>query len=204
VPVDTSLAVRHALEKQSRIRQIELDALSARRRLAEARLANGLNATLTATVGLDQTAADLEDAYRDPLDRQELSLAVSVPLWQWGGGKAEVEAARAAQASQESDAIRARRDIAQEALFSARELELAQSQLELAAKADTVAAKRFDVAKNRYVIGKIGIADLYLAQSEKDSALQSYIQAVRTYWLAYYRLRRITLYDFVRGTPLED
>ena len=33
---------------------------------------------------------------------------------------------------------------------------------------------RFEVAKNRYVIGKIDIADLYLAQNEKDAALQAY------------------------------
>jgi outer membrane protein TolC len=204
IDLDTTLAVTQAMQNQSRARQIESDALSARRNLTEARLSNRLNATLTATVGLDQTATDLEKAYRHPLDRQQLGIAVSLPLWQWGAGKADVEAALAAQDSQESIAIRARREISQEAVFATRELELAQRQLELAAKADTVAAKRFEVAKNRYIIGKIGIADLYLGQTEKDAALQSYIRAVRAYWLAYYRLRRITLYDFAEGKPIGD
>lgn len=204
VVADTTTAVTQALQNQSRAREVDLSAISSRRRLTEARLANGVSATLSATVGLDQTAADLKDAYRDPLERQELGLAVRMPLWQWGGGKAEIEAARAEQMTQESEASRAQQEIAQEALFAVRELELARSQLELAAKADTVAARRFDVAKNRYVIGKIGIADLYLAQNEKDGALQSYIQAVRAYWIAYYRLRRVTLYDFVVGKPIRE
>ena len=202
VEVDTSLAVAQALANQSRMKEEELAALTAKRRLTEARLNNGPGATLSATLGLDQTASDLSDAYRDPFDRQQIALAIDLPIWQWGGGHAEVEAARADRSSQESQSELSRREVARDALFAARELILARSQLDLAAKADTVGSKRFEVAKNRYVIGKIDIADLYLAQTEKDAALQSYVAAVRGYWLAYYALRRLTLYDFVEKRPL--
>jgi len=68
---------------------------------------------------------------------------------------------------------------------------------------DTVAEKRFEVAKNRYVIGKIGVSDLYIAQNEKDQALDAYVQALRSYWANYYRLRRVTLYDFVEKSALQ-
>ncbi|HEY8063014.1 MAG TPA: TolC family protein, partial [Gemmatimonadales bacterium] len=68
--------------------------------------------------------------------------------------------------------------------------------------ADTVAAKRFDVAYNRYVIGRITIDNLYIAQSEKDQALQGFVQALRAYWVAYYQLRKLTLYDFERKEPI--
>src|SRR5205807_7900960 len=71
------------------------------------------------------------------------------------------------------------------------------------AKADTVASKRFEVAKNRYVIGKIGISDLFIAQNKKNQALTSYIQALRGFWTGYYRLRRVTLYDFAEKTELQ-
>jgi outer membrane protein len=76
--------------------------------------------------------------------------------------------------------------------------------LTISAKADTVAAKRFEVAKNRYVIGKIGIGELYIAQQEKDAALQQYVQALRGYWAAHYRLRRVTLYDFEAGRAIVE
>ena len=61
---------------------------------------------------------------------------------------------------------------------------------------------RFDVAKNRYAIGRIDTGDLYIAQSEKDAALLSYVEALRNFWLAYYRLRRLTLCDFEAAWPL--
>jgi predicted negative regulator of RcsB-dependent stress response len=52
------------------------------------------------------------------------------------------------------------------------------------------------------VIGKIGVSDLYIAQNEKDQALESYVQALRSFWANYYRLRRVTLYDFMDKTEL--
>ncbi|MBC7895748.1 MAG: TolC family protein, partial [Cytophagaceae bacterium] len=49
---------------------------------------------------------------------------------------------------------------------------------------------------------RILIDNLYLAQSEKDQAVQQYLQSLRGYWQAYYRLRRATLYDFVEGRDI--
>ena len=82
------------------------------------------------------------------------------------------------------------------------QLSQARRNLALSAKADTVAGKRFEVALNRYVIGRIAIDNLYLAQNEKDQALISYVAALRGYWQAYYRLRRLTLFDFQTGQPI--
>jgi outer membrane protein TolC len=122
---------------------------------------------------------------------------------QWGGGRAQVEAARADQDRVEY-ATRANREALQhEVYYTALQLTQAGRQLAIAAKADTVADKRFEVAKNRYVIGKIGIGDLYIAQSEKDGALLSYVQSLRGFWLAYYGIRRLTLYDFVVGRAID-
>jgi len=49
---------------------------------------------------------------------------------------------------------------------------------------------------------EIGVSDLYIAQNEKDQALESYVQALRSFWANYYRLRRVTLYDFMDKTEL--
>jgi outer membrane protein TolC len=53
------------------------------------------------------------------------------------------------------------------------------------------------------VIGRIGIDNLYIAQNEKDQAKTQYVQALRQYWQAYYQLRRLTLYDFETGRPIQ-
>jgi outer membrane protein TolC len=77
-----------------------------------------------------------------------------------------------------------------------------ERQLEIAAQSDTIALRRYQVARNRYLIGNIDITNLLIAQNERDSAKRAYIQALRTYWLGVYNLRRLTLYDFESQAPI--
>src|SRR5256886_3991915 len=74
---------------------------------------------------------------------------------------------------------------AHEAHFAALQLSQARRNVALLAKADTVGQKRFEVAYNRYVIGRIAIDNLYIAQTEKDQALTSFVQGLRGYWQAH-------------------
>ena len=196
IEVDTALAVEQALRNQSRTTNTELQAVQARRRVTEAKLNNGFGATVSATVGFNQRASVLDQAYQDLAQRQQYGVSVQLPLVQWGNRKGQIEAARADQDRATANARATRDAAAEEAHFAARQLAQSARNLALSAKADTVAVKRFDVAKNRYIVGKIGIDNLYLAQNERDGALRGYIEALRGYWASYYRLRRLTLYDF--------
>jgi outer membrane protein TolC len=202
VRADTALAVEQALHNRRQMADLDLQETQAKRRISEARFNNGFGATVIASAGLNQSGAAFGDAYRAPLNSQQFSVAVEMPILQWGAHHADVEAARADRDRVASTSRLSRESLAQEAHFAVLRFELARRQLDLAAKADTVAAKRFDVAKNRYVIGKIGIDNLYIAQNEKDNAVQGYVQALDNYWTAYYQLRRSTLYDFATGAPL--
>jgi outer membrane protein TolC len=199
---DTTVAVEQALRNQSRTTNAELQSVQAKRRITEAKLNNGFNARVSATVGFNQRALVLENAYDDLAQRQQYALNIQVPLVQWGLRKAQVEAAQADQARTDANTRAARDAAAEEAHFAALQLAQSARNLTLSAKADTVALKRFEVAKNRYIVGKIGIDNLYVAQNERDGALRGYIDALRGYWQAYYRLRRLTLYDFAEGRPI--
>jgi outer membrane protein TolC len=203
IDADPDLAVREALKNASITEQAALDSVSARRAETEARLNNGFGASITASYGMNQTSNLFGLAYASPLPRQTFQLQLNMPVFQWGGGRADVQAARASEAQVGSSARATREQLIENARYAALELTQSQRMLAIAAKADTVAQKRFEVAKNRYVIGKIGVSDLYIAQNEKDQALDSYVQALRSFWANYYRLRRVTLYDFARKSELQ-
>jgi outer membrane protein TolC len=202
IDADPDQAVREALSNASTTEQAVLDSVTARRAETEARLNNGLGATVQASYGMNQTSNLFGLAYASPLPRQTLQLQLSMPVFQWGGGRADVQAARANEAQVASSGRARREQLIEDARYAALELTQSQRMLVIAAKADTVAQKRFEVAKNRYVIGKIGVSDLYIAQNEKDQALDAYVQALRSFWMNYYRLRRVTLYDFARKSEL--
>jgi outer membrane protein len=199
---DTARAVAEALRNRAALSTVVLQDVQARRRVNEARLDNGLGATLEASVGLNATAPEPSLAYRNLLEARRFTLSVQVPLVQWGTRKQSVQAA-------EADRERAARmgqltlgQVAHDAHFAALQVSQARRDVALRAKADTVAGKRFEVAYNRYVIGRITIDNLYIAQTEKDQALTQFVQALRGYWQAYYLLRRVTLFDFATGQAI--
>jgi outer membrane protein TolC len=92
----------------------------------------------------------------------------------------------------------------QEILTQVRQFDVLRSQLEITRKSDEVAQERYEVAQDRYLIGKIDITNLNIALTEKDNAKRSYINALRSFWTAYYDLRRLTLFDFVERQLLYD
>jgi len=196
--IDPALAVSEALSNLSVVSSLQLQDVQSQRSVAEAKLSNNFNATLTASYGFNATGTNFTRTYGDLLNPQQVRLQVDVPILQWGAGAEEV---RAAQADQEQVAILAESQMAQvehQAHFAALALIQARRNLALSATADTVAQRRFDVAYNRYLIGNINIDNLYVAQQEKDQARTQSIRALRGYWEAYYELRRVTLYDFER------
>jgi outer membrane protein TolC len=199
---DTTLAVTQALRNLSSVRSLDLQDATARRSVSEARFNGGPGATVNATYGYNATGAAMNDVYRDLQQAQQFSLNVQVPLISWGARGADVQAARAELSRVQSASRIAREQARQDAHFAVLQVSLARRQLAIAAKADTVAQKRFEVAYNRYVIGRIDVDQLYLAQQAKDQALLSYVQSLRGYWQAHYRLRRVTLYDFEDGVGI--
>jgi outer membrane protein TolC len=196
--------VREALRNSSTIEQNELDNVLAKKGIVEAWSNNRFNATIQASAGFNQTAAGFGQAYQSPLGKQSLVVGVNLPMLQWGAGRADMEGAKADEQRTIAN-NRIRRDaLVEDARFSALSLQQAQRNIVLAAKADTVAEKQFDVARNRYIIGKISNTDLYTAQDQKDAAVLAYVQALRSYWTAYYHLRRVTLYDFSTRSELSE
>ncbi|MGH7714278.1 MAG: TolC family protein [Gemmatimonadaceae bacterium] len=199
---DTILAVQQALRNRATITDLRLQDVQARRRISETRLNNGPNAILSASYGYNATATEMNLAYRDLANAQQLTLGVSVPLIRWGANSADVQAARADLDRVTSNATVARETVTQEGHFAALQLAQSRRQLLLSAKADTVARKRFEVAYNRYGIGRIAIDNLVVAQNDKDQALLAYVQSLRGYWTSHYRLRKLTLYDFEQGNVI--
>ena len=200
---DTARAVTEALRNSSRMSDVALQEVQARRRVTEAKLSTGIGATVQASYGYNATGPEASLAYQNLQEARTFSLSLSMPLLQWGAHKETVRAAEAERDRQVSLGQSTTEQTAQEAHFAALQLSQARRNLALSAKGDTVAAKRFEVALNRYVIGRITIDNLYLAQNEKDQALNQFVQALRGYWQAYYRLRRLTLFDFASGQAIQ-
>ena len=202
--IDSDLAISQANQYSLFSQNMGLRRFRGERALREVQQSNRLQADLQATFGLNQSSDDFFDSYKDPVDRQTFSVGLSIPLFNWGRGRANREAALARQESLRISLDQEQRDFENDIFFQVRSIQQLEKRLEIAARSDTVAQRRYEISKQRYLIGKISIQDLFIAQQEKDGAQQNYISSLRSFWNAWAELRRLTLYDFERKTSLTD
>ncbi|MBL7858734.1 MAG: TolC family protein [Cyclobacteriaceae bacterium] len=193
VTVDEALA----LAKQNRAAFIAFERrrIEAAREVAEAR-GQRFQTNLSAAYGLNNNGLAFSDVYVDPEELQQFNLTLSIPVLDWGRNKSRMQTAIANKKL--NDYVIAQDEVTfeQEIMTQVRRFEMLRLQIEITKKSDEVASERYNVAQNRYLIGKIDITNLNIALNEKDDAKRSYIQALNSFWTAYYDLRRLTLYDF--------
>ena len=96
----------------------------------------------------------------------------------------------------------ARIDFEQSVMMSAMEFNLQWDMVKNSAVADTIAQSGFDVTMRRFKIGKLDVTKLNIARNDLDNAKRSYISALKKYWLSYYQLRQLALFDFEKQTDL--
>ncbi len=202
IMVDAEYALAQARQNRSDLLDYEARGIQAESAVAQARSGARFSANLNATFGLNQSSDTLQRAYTNLLDQQTATIGIGIPIVQWGKAKAQVQSAVVARDQTMEQIKLDQRRFERDLRFQVMDFTQIQQQLVLAAKSDTIAQRRFAVAKNRYLIGKIDITNLQIAQNEKDNARISYVQALRQYWVAYFLLRRATLYDWVRGEKL--
>ena len=202
VSVDSEKAVTLAFQNSSEALNYELNERRAHRDLDQAKSDASFNATLSAQYGLNQTSGDFSNLYDDPQNRQFITVGFDVPIFNWGKNRAQINAAKNQQ-QEVANSIDYQRDrFTQRVRYTVNRFSQLRNQVLLAKKSDEIARRRYNVAQNRYMIGKIDITNLFIAQNEKDSARQSYIQALRNYWTGWFELRRLTLYDFRKDRPI--
>lgn len=200
--VDAHKALLQARMNRSDVLAFERRNAEAQMTIAQARAERGLQMNLFGSFGLSQTGPDIETAYTRPLDQEQVVLGITLPIADWGRAKANLEIAQSNQELVEMQVAQERINFEREILIRVQQFDLVRNQVQLAMAAHDVSKRRLEMSRNRYMIGKILITDLNLALREEAEARRSYVSALRNFWLAYYDLRRITLYDFENDRPL--
>lgn len=184
----------------ARLNRADYIAFERRRLEAESEVAQAkgqrYQTTISASYGLNNVGSTFNDLYVNPSKQQIADISFNVPIVDWGRRKAMMQTAIANKKLRDYEIEQSKIIFEQEIITKVRQFEMMRLQIEITKKSDEVAQERYNVAQNRYLIGKIDITNLNIALQEKDGAKRSYLQALKSFWTAYYDLRRLTLYDF--------
>jgi outer membrane protein TolC len=158
--------------------------------------------TLTATFGVNKSANALEETYRNTLQQQTFNIGLAIPIIDWGRNNANIRTALANKRLNDHRIVQEEIDFEQTVITQVMQFEIIRAQIEITKRSDEVAQKRYDVSMERYLMGKLDATNLNIALTEKDNARQSYILALKSFWTAYFELRRLTLFDFLTNSVL--
>ena len=203
---DLKVEPEHCLELAKKNNPAMIDymqqRLEANREVERAKRSSQFSTDLNASFGLNQQANKIGMAYRDPLDQEIVRVGLSIPLIDWGLSKGQYHLAERQKQVTELSLQQAEIDFEQQVLLTAEEFNQQDKLVSGAAQADTIASLAYDVTRDRFLMGYVDLVRLGVAQTAEISAKRSYIDALQNYWNYFYTIRRMTLYDFVKGEEL--
>ncbi|GHV68426.1 membrane protein [Bacteroidia bacterium] len=162
------------------------------------------NATLNASIGFNQVANTFKEVYQNPMQQDVVAFSISIPIVDWGVRKGKYNIA---QNSLNVTRISARQNelsIEEDVIMTIGDFNVQQNLISSAEEAQKLSQMAYSETKQRFIIGKADINSLTLAFQRQQQAQNNYIQALKNYWLSYYKIRKLTLYDFEKDLPLSN
>ncbi len=197
--IDPKVALQKAKENRRETSLFQRRLINADRELAQAKSSTGLSATLHGSFGLSNSAETFTGIYEQPEKDRIVRVSMSIPLLDWGRSASTV---KLAESERELTIYNVNKDIEEfdrQVVVQVEQFSLLRDQLETADEADEVAENGYQIALRKFQNGELSITDLNIALQEREQAKRDYIRSIRNYWVAYYRLRELTLYDFEKG-----
>jgi outer membrane protein TolC len=196
-------ALEEAKENRKAVIEFRRKRLQAAQNVAEVIGSNRLQVRLNANFGISQQGAVFNDLFQNYNQQQNVSLSLGIPILDWGVSKSKRKLVEANKDLVNTNIEQDEQEFEQEIYLHVLNWQNQRNFLETSLKAQEIAIKRYDITKKRFVLGKITITDLNLALQEKDRSVLQYLNSLEKFWVDYYTLRRLTLYDFIENKKIE-
>ena len=202
ISVDQALAL--ARENNPTFLELKQEILEAQQQVDKTKKESMFNASINASFGLNQAANKFSDAYRNLQQQQIVSLSVSIPLVDWGVRKGKYNVAKNNLLVTETSAKQEELTIEEDVIMTVGDFNIQQALISSAEEAVDLADMAYNETKQRFLIGKADINSLTLSLNRQQEAQRNYITALQNYWLSYFKIRKLTLFDFEMGVSLSN
>lgn len=201
--VNVDDVVDMALKNSSHNMDQQLAILQYEQSLAQAKANKGIQMSLSSELGVRQTADRLPAAYSHLKDYEVIGVSLSLPIFDWGVSRGRVKMAQAQLDMARTQQEQLHEDYVQSLYQKVVQFNTQPLQCENALRAQDIAEGRYDITKRRYEEGTASVTDLNTAQMEWESAQVQYLNQLSTFWIDYYSLQQVTLYDWIRKVDIQ-
>jgi outer membrane protein TolC len=202
------------IQAEQALRQAQLnnpDFLGYRQELLEAekevdrtKKSAAFDANFSASIGFNQVATSFENVYKKPLQQDIFTIGFTIPLIDWGQRKGKVNMALNNLNITKISIRQKEINLEQDVIMTANDFNIQQNLIVSAEEALQLATMAYNATKQRFIIGKADLSSLTLSLNRQNAAQRNYVSALRDYWLGYYKLRKLTLFDFFNQEVLSE
>ena len=200
--IKVSEALAHVRENNPDYISYRQDILEAEREVERAQKDARFNATFSASFGLNNTADVFRNSYRHPLQQNVVSVGLSIPLVDWGVRKGKVNMTRNTLNITKISVQQKELSLEQDVMMTVDDFNMQQDMIRSAEEALQLANMAYNTTKERFIIGRADINSLTLSLNRQKEAQKNYISSLKNYWLSYYKIRKLTLFDFENNENL--
>jgi outer membrane protein TolC len=176
--------------------------MEAEQNLENVKKNSGFNANLSASIGFNQAGTELAYAYKDPLRQEGANIGLTIPVLDWGERKGKVHMAENSRTMIRYRVLQDRQKLEMEVALAVAEFNRQFGLIQRTEKALGIASTSYQINKHRFIVGKTDINTVTLSQNQRDEAYRNHIHAMNNYWKYYFKLRKLTLYDFEKEEDL--
>ncbi|MDR1340755.1 MAG: TolC family protein [Prevotellaceae bacterium] len=197
ITISAEQALKYAQEYNPDFLSYAQELHEAEREVDRTTKSSNFDASFSVSVGFNQVAPNFQDAYKSPLQQDVISVGLSIPLVDWGVKRGRANMARNNLNVTKISIQQKEQKLEQDVIMTVNDFNIQQDLINSAEEALNLASVAYDATKERFIIGKADLNSLTLSLNRQNSAQRNYISALRDYWLNYYKLRKLTLFDFI-------
>jgi outer membrane protein TolC len=175
--------------------------LEAERELEKSRK-SVFDASISASVGFNQVADNFGGAYGNPLRQDMVSIGLTVPVLDWGVRKGRINMAKSNLAVRKLSVQQKKQNIEQELISTIDNFNNQRRLLGSAQEVLTLASDSYRINRKRFIVGKVDMSTLSFSLERYKDAQRNYVNSLKYYWGSYYKIRKLTLYDFEKKKNL--
>jgi len=170
--------------------------LEAELAMDKARREHGWQARLTAQIGLTGRGNSISESYEQTNLESLIEVGIHLPITDGGRRKYSIQQARTSHEYLRTETAYSEDMFKQNIRQLVLQFNLLSEEAEYAHQSLQIAEERYHIVNQQYLLDDINITEMTLAFGERDQAWRNYIDVLQAFWITYYTLRQLTLYDF--------
>ncbi|TWO31564.1 TolC family protein [Seonamhaeicola sediminis] len=200
--IDINKAIELAYQNNPDILNLKLKKVEALRDLDRAIKDNRFDLSLSASFGLNQQANTFVDAYGRFLDQQMVSIQFNMPILDWGERRGNIKTAKMNKEVIDIELQQNEESYKQEVTLTVLDFNLQKQLVNDALRSRDLAKESYNLTEKRFLSGNVDFLNLTTSRRAWQQANENYIRTLQNYWNLYYKVQQLTLYNFIKDTPL--